>query len=1248
MKRLHLLFIAAVLSCAPLSAATEPAVFGDFRGRTATLSVRSLVQQDNGMIWFGTDRVLYSFDGYDLRPYACPDGHINTNKLLCLDDRLLLGTNDGLYAFCPQDKTYHRTAPFDKQIVRELLLFDGTVYIGTEVGLYRYDPEVDTATRLLEGNIFSLSPQADTLYVGTQRGVAVYHPGSGTITTLTRPDGPNIIIALLPDGNRLWAGTPNRLLCLDIRSGEVLSESSFLVPKVLHKEKDGRLLVGTDNGLYRFDPAGGGQTRLRSSVTWVCAEDREKNLWFGTEDGLLLLQQHPTVQPIPGLPEEKNAHYTDLLRDRQGRLWLSGSNGIVLMEDGVAMRHYTMTNPEYRIPHNRIRRIVEDRENGELYFASDGGILKYDMQNGRMQQIRISDSYNWVYDLLPRPGELWAASFQGLYRLGPDGSTLDLYDQGDGLSSDDIARIVGGRDGGIWILTRDQHVFRLDPGTKEIRKIDVGASRPDDICYDREGRIWIIAGNQILRLTPDGEGTENIRSQTLHPNDNTEAFCLTDADSQIWACTSQGLFSIEKETLGIHSTDTYRHYFGIEYDASRRCLLLGSVGSVDILHLDELVRASAESRQAPIAITGILVNGTRRIEPEELGERRLLLPNRQNHLDISFSDFNFNDETPHRFDYRLDGSRTTRWRGSIVGNMITLTGLQPGRYQLSVAPSGSMENATELLSFRIRPPWPFAWWMILLYSLLFVSAILAFIRQAMMRRNLMLERRQRDDLLAQSKQKEAFFQDVAHEFKTPLSLIIGPLGKMISEAGPDTDLKSLRLAQDNATKLSSLIHHMINYYKDTGGMADSLISTEVEMVDFARSIFDSYRENFPKHEFIFTSSHPEIPVVVDIVKVETILNNLLSNACKYTPAGGSVLMTLERDDAGHQLVIKVSDTGIGIPEEELPFAFQRYFESSRTKQGGYDSTGIGLSVIKSYVEIHGGRVSVSSDANGSTFTVLLPCLSDRTSLAPKKAPDAADDPDKPLIAIVDDNAQICNFLESILRENYRCVCSHNGKSGLKLCKDVLPDLVISDVLMPVMDGLEMCRQVRQYGPLSTIPIILLTAKDDKQTEQESIGLNIDVFLPKPFEVETLTARVDQLLANKKRMEQKLRMEMLATPAATRELSQDERFLRKVTQLIEEHLDDADLSVSRLCELGEFSEKQLYRKLKQFTGQSAVEYIRSIRLKKAALLLQSGNFTVSEVMYSVGFSNASYFTRTFSAAYNMTPSDYMKSFKTKSL
>ncbi len=1243
MRPIHLISLLSGLILLAQPAAGNLSDTGHFRDRTAMLSVRSIAQQEDGMIWFGTERSLYSFDGYDLTAYPCPDGHIQTNKLLPLAGSLLLGTNDGVYFFQLDGHGFKRATPFDGELVRDMLALGDYVYVGSNAGLYRYDPAADTAIRLLEGNIFSLALSGDVLYVGTRSGLGSYKTSGGTYTPLL-PGRQVLAASILPDGNTLWVGTPNQLLHFDLVDGRQLDAQPFPVAKSLFRDKEGRLMVGTDDGLFRYDPATGLTAKVNDIVTWTCLEDRLGDLWFGTENGLLYLRQTPGLHPVQGLPEDRGNQYSALLRDPRGRLWASGSNGIFLVGEGGEVRHYAMSGSPYHIPHNKVRRIVRDPQTDELYFASDAGILRYDDASGQMTRLSIAGSQNWIYDLIPLEEELWAATFEGVFRLRKDGTVTARYTRQDGLSSDDIARIVPGRRGQVWVLTRDQHIFRIDPASGEVRALEPSPEGPDAMCGDTEGRIWIAAGNRIFRITPQ-DGDTDIQSAGFHPDKSMESYSLVEAEDRIWVCSSEGLFSIGKDELDVRSLGTYRNYIGIAYDPDRRSLLLGTAGHVDEVR-PAYFQDYYESAVPPISITGIVVNGTRKVEPAEFADKPLRFSYNQNHLVLSFSDFDYDDEFPHRFEYKLDGRHDHQ--GTVTGNKIALTALQPGRYRLAVAPAGIAAGPVDLLSFRIRQPWYLSLPMLLVYALLFAGLFYALVKLATTRRYLELERNQRDDLLEQSKQKAAFFQDLAHELKTPLSLVIGPIGKAIKEAPPGTDLTDLQIAQENAMNLSTLIHHTIDYYKDTGGVADSPMTSEVEFVDFARTIFDSWRDNHPKHEFIFSSSHPAIPVTIDIVKIETVLNNLLSNACKYTPEGGSVLMTLERDDIGRQLVIKVSDTGIGIPDEEIPFAFQRYFESSRTKQGGYDSTGIGLSVIKKYVEVHGGQVAVDSDANGTTFTVLLPCLAEGAGVGGGSTAGAEDaaDTDKPLIAIVDDNAQICNFLESLLKDNYRCVCSHNGKSGLKLCQDVIPDLIISDVRMPVMDGLEMCRQVRQFAPLSTIPIILLTAKDDRETEQQSIDLNIDVFLPKPFEVPTLTARVGQLLGNKKRMEQRIRMEMLTSPGSTRELSQDEKFLRKVTQLIEEHLDDADLSVTRLCELGDFSEKQLYRKLKQFAGQSAVEYIRSIRLKKAALLLQSGNFTVSEVMYSVGFSNASYFTRAFSAAYNMTPSDYMKSFKNK--
>ena len=334
------------------------------------------------------------------------------------------------------------------------------------------------------------------------------------------------------------------------------------------------------------------------------------------------------------------------------------------------------------------------------------------------------------------------------------------------------------------------------------------------------------------------------------------------------------------------------------------------------------------------------------------------------------------------------------------------------------------------------------------------------------------------------------------------------------------------------------------------------------------------------------------------------------------------------------------DTGVGIPAEDLPYIFQRYFQSSRTKGAG-QGTGVGLSIVRKYVELLGGKVSATSGDTGSTFHILLPVEAAEAAPAGEETPGGRA---LPQIVIVDDNKTICDFLCGVLKDRYACLCAHDGAAGLQLCREVLPDLIIADVVMPGMDGLEMCRQVRLVPELSIVPIILLTARDDRETEKRSISLNIDAFFGKPFDMGTLSARIDQLIAKNRRVRDKLRLEMISTPGMGDEISSDEKILGEITGLIEQHLDDARFSVDALCTLSGYSEKFIYRKIKRLTGLSTVEYIRSIRMKKAALLLQNGNFTVSEAMYMVGFTNTSYFSRAFCAQFGKTPREYRQAFR----
>jgi len=367
----------------------------------------------------------------------------------------------------------------------------------------------------------------------------------------------------------------------------------------------------------------------------------------------------------------------------------------------------------------------------------------------------------------------------------------------------------------------------------------------------------------------------------------------------------------------------------------------------------------------------------------------------------------------------------------------------------------------------------------------------------------------------------------------------------------------------------------------------------------------------------------------------------LSNACKYSGDGAIVSMSLK--EVGGNVEIAIRDNGVGIPAEDLPFIFQRLYQSSATI-GHKDGTGIGLYLAKTYVDMHHGSIRVQSEPGvGSTFTIVLPVggvgeAGSVETVAPVADGEASG---KSRILIVEDNAAIAAFLKEILSPECNCVVANNGKEGLDKCGVVVPDLIIVDEMMPVMDGMEMCRRIKRNNRLASIPIIMLTAKDDKLTEAESIKAGVDAFMSKPFVADMLKARVKQLLKSKEILRSNLRVENIATVKNEVIESAEEKLLADVTKVIEDNISDSDMNVGYVCEKTGLSSKQLYRLLKNLTGVSPVDYIRQIRMKKAAMLLQQHKFSVSEVMYMVGFSSASYFSKCFSAQFGCTPRQYIE-------
>ncbi|MBO7588643.1 MAG: response regulator [Bacteroidaceae bacterium] len=1223
---------------------------------SSLLSVRSICRDDRGMIWFGTDMNLYKYDGYEcikcLDSQDKANGRLFINCLECFGDSILLGCVDGIAFYDRLNETFTPILYLKDVEVYSLLKDDEGIWIGAQSGLYRYsfDGGVFSA---VAGNsstdsewIRSMAFSGNYIYIGTTAHLARYGLASGIYEQLQvsgLPSDIGGIDAIVPQsGGHLLIGTSDGLYDVDLQSNTSSLLASYEWVKTM-KETGDRLVLGTDAGLFLYDRRDGSNNMISGNVVWSIMNDSAGNCWYGSDTGLLMSRKE-IIRPVDGLPEGALNCYSNISGDNMGRIFAGGTHGLVILDAEDSCDWYRLGDSGYSLSHNKVRSISHDPVSDNVYVLLPTGLSFFNIETKVFENKRFNyfttfyDGYGMVADT----SEMWVAALSGVYKV-EEMRTVRQYTNADGLSSSRAVQVERTADGHIWVRTTDRSIFLFD------RESDVfvpfadpagGDNMKGDLMMaDSKGNIWITQGAEVCRVCmEDGEWTSE--RYDFGKTSSFEIKTMVEVDNEIWICLPNEITIVNPDEGSIGRLSMDCDYAGMYYDKSGGRVLLGATDRIDEVFPDD-IRAILRNKSAAIHVTGVVVNEETVLPYSVIKTGQVTLSHRENCIRLSFSDFDYSIGNMRRFMFNLDG-RENQWIET-RGNSIMLPDLPPGRHRIFISSSGSEQTNTPVFTVKILRPWYLSWWALALYSLVFLSITFLIAKNTILRNKLEMEREQKQRLLAQATTKMNFFTEVAHEFKTPLSLIMAPIGKLLQETEDQGRRKTLQLMQNNAMKLNSLIRLSLDYYNDRSEPGEEVIQLNVEFVEFAKSIFNSFKESWPDHTFIFNSSSPSIEAVTDVIKMETILNNLLSNACKYTPADGTVILALEENAEKGTLQISVSDTGIGIPDEELPFIYQRYFQSSRSKKQRKDGSGVGLTIVRKYVEQLKGEITVSSDDNGTTFRLSFPVRPD--------LPDNAGEPEvvltkenKPLVVIVDDNRSICDFLTDALSPEFQCVCAFDGNSGLKLCRSVSPDLIISDVVMPVMDGLEMCRQIRKNNSLSTVPIILLTARGDHETELKSIDLNIDMFIPKPFDMQTLYSRVKQLAGRRKTLEKKVRIDMIAEPKAEIGQSVDEKYLLKVTSLIENHIDDPELSVTKLCELGGFSEKQLYRKIKSLTGMTTVEYIRSIRMKKAAMLLQSCKFTVSEAMYMVGFSNTSYFARTFSEMYGKSPSEYQQSFR----
>lgn len=1255
--------------------------------------VYSFFQDEQGMMWLGTKRGLFSYDGYSLQRHASDEYGTDDNSIQAMVQLergiLCLGTDVGLSWF---DLEHERCIPLPEALhrigaVRSLMLFAGELWIGSrDEGLWAYHPKHGTLRKVelpgrAESIIYALQPVGEKLYVGGYEGLSCYDSRTCERTGIELDMERRLLVNSLcwdEQLQTLWVGTEGdlyRYLPGERRAARYpwLRGNSC---KALRMDGGENLLVGTDNGLYVCDRRhteqlpehithdARSEQSLRNNVVWDIFCDRDRNMWLGTDRGVSMARNAATsvLLRLPEfIPGSEGNSFACALADSEGGYWLGGENGLVYIDSRSNVCWFRQEEREHPLRHNCIRHIYEDRDR-IVWIATDGGIARYDRPAGRFVFYTLTDrrgilNANWSYTIYEDGlHRLWIATFQGgLFIVEKE--QLLAWDPSKPFRALNNADVP-------WLGILDKTVYQLEAGEEgilyavthhglaRIRTEAMQASYYHYLFPERmffcNHALWYNVRDTLFCL---GSGDSLPEVYPLSGETGQIYGFGSDGGSSVCFSSTAGIFRIDlrtKECTNLYPSD---HYFRASlFDRSHEVMLWGGEDCLLCLPANpekrpavrRLFVTSVSSDGQLLPVGGLPSGRASRFSGE------VCLPE-PGELSFRLSSFSY---TPgeERYYYRL--GRQSFWQALPQGeNRLSFAGLAGGTYELELAaahPAYQPGVPVSRYVIRVPYPWYLSGWAFLLYAVLLAGAVGLVVWWVHLRGKRKYARKEREKSLELSNLKMDFFVNISHELKMPLSLIIAPLSKLMSEVHSQPLRESLASIYQNSLRLNTLIGKVLDFKQMEYDSENILIRSHVDLPALLKSDLQTFEGTLREKgiRLDYASDVDTLWLNLDRLKIESCLLNLLSNALKYVPAeNGRIEVSLRTE--GEAAVITVADNGKGIDEQELPFVFIRFFQGKKRK-GHPEGSGIGLYLVKKFIELHDGSVEVKN-RRGLVVRLSLPLKGDNllpaaTATAPaEEKPQPEELPRKSLL-VIDDNREMVAFLVGVLSEDYRCRQAYDGREGLAAMEEELPDLVIVDQMMPVMDGLEFCRTIRRNQRMADIPLIMLTAKDDMQTELASIRMGVDVFIPKPFDLKKLLLRIAQLLQRRVSMEKSLRIEALSQPDFRLDDTRgtpDEELMKRVSKVIEENMEHENFTVADLASLVGVEQKQLYRKLKQLTGQTPVGYVRRLRMKKAALLLEQQKFTVSEVMYLVGYTSASHFSKCFSAEYGQTPKQYME-------
>ncbi len=1057
----------------------------------------------------------------------------------------------------------------------------------------------------------------------------------------------------------------------------------------LYEDTSGVMWIGTyKKGIAYYD-----QSIFKFGINHIgdvnCIdENNDGSIWVGTNDaGLIRWEPKTNKKTFYSIHEGKTTGSSNvivsLLKARDGKLWVGTFWEGLNCFDGHKFIYYKNRPGDMNsLANNNVWSLAEDRD-GNIWIGTLGG---------------------------------------GLQCLNPKTGSFITYNLGNsGIISNHIVSICMTHDERLVIGTASSGISIFDLKTRKFTNLAgnmAGTVRfsnqsMNQVYEDSRGLIWIGTRDGLNVYSPKDDKLQIVSSA----QDNLKQFIAgitEDNNKNMWVTTSNGIMNIVPVVDTKSGSYAFRVYTYDDKDGLQSCefnqrsikhlstgeIMIGGLYGINTFYPDHIKYNRALPK---VLFTGFQLFNEDIVIGKEYGGRVLLdealnkvreikLNYRQNVFTIFFASDNYILPDKTQYMYKLEGFNENWMFGTADMHRVTYTNLSPGTYILKVKAinsDGYQGKAEANLKIIIMPPFWLTTWAFILYICILIG-ILFWARNVVLRRERnkfkiqQIEREaERNEELNQMKFR--FFTNVSHELRTPLTLIISPLESMMKDAKDAVLLDQLKMMHRNAVKLLNLVNQLLDFRKnEVAGLHLDL--SEGEIISYARNICNSFLELSEKRNvnLTFYSAVETLNMSFDEDKVAKIIMNLLSNAFKFTPDGGRVDVSLEViKDSPETLEIKVSDTGIGISDEEKEHIFERFYQAER--KGVFNTStgsGIGLSLVRDYVTLHGGVVRVFDNAGcGSVFVVHIPvkhsavivatplseeaakedvvalstksidnqdtmtCLDEDVSKGDNdrkdvsKSAQRAESLNKPLALIVDDNTDFVDFMRHALSLYFRVHSASNGREAWQIIPELMPDIIISDVMMPEMDGNELCRWVKSDKRTSGIPLVLLTAKQSVENKVEGLTIGADDYVTKPFNMEVLILRLRKLIDLSAK--NKLRGRIDPEPSEIVITSLDEKLIENAIKYVEVNISRPELSVEELShELG-MSRVHLYKKLLQITGKTPIEFIRIIRLKRAAQLLRESQRNVSEIAYEVGFNNPKYFSKYFKEEFGLLPSIYQE-------